>query len=153
MNKIIQFIDNLIYNYQYRKLPHKISEDVRQKYLKNIPSDFCITGNLNCNLYTKERTLISVGYNRIVVGDYGAYIEIDPSLIIETNIHIKQGQEYRYEKQYNKVKYYWLTAKDNSDIKIYLQKRKVTYADYKPKMYYVSPYEVQILKGDLYDKN
>lgn len=40
------------------------------------------------------------------------------------------------------VKYLWLTADDNSDVKVYDQKRSVEYADYKPGMLYVSVYEV-----------
>lgn len=40
------------------------------------------------------------------------------------------------------VKYPWLTADDNSDVKVYDQKRSVEYADYKPGMLYVSVYEV-----------
>lgn len=40
------------------------------------------------------------------------------------------------------VKYLWLTADDNSDVKVYDQKRLVEYADYKPGMLYVSVYEV-----------
>ena len=42
----------------------------------------------------------------------------------------------------NKVKYLWLTIKDNSCIKIYYQKKSVDYADYKPGMLYVSVHEV-----------
>lgn len=46
-------------------------------------------------------------------------------------------------KQYAEhVKYLWLTADDNSDVKVYDQKRLVEYADYKPGMLYVSVYEV-----------
>ena len=53
-------------------------------------------------------------------------------------------QSYRIEdpRYAEHVKYLWLTADDNSDVKVYDQKRLVEYADYKPGMLYVSVYEV-----------
>lgn len=56
---------------------------------------------------------------------------------------VQPGQEYRItDKKYkNNVKYVWLTINDSSGIKIYLQKRGVSYADYEPHKYYVSVHE------------
>jgi len=132
--------------YKYRKLNKKLSAEVRQKYLDNIPLELNIEGDINFKIYTLSNTLISNGYNRIVIGDYGAFIEFNKSQIIRENIKIKEGQEYRINdpKYSDNVKYYWLTAKDNSNIKIYYQKKTVTYADYKAEVFYVSPYEIKI---------
>lgn len=60
------------------------------------------------------------------------------------HLKIKEGQSYRIEdpRYAEHVKYLWLTADDNSDVKVYDQKRLVEYADYKPGMLYVSVYEV-----------
>lgn len=82
--------------------------------------------------------------DRIVIGDYGAFVEISPERILRNNLHCKEGQEYRFtdERYAKNVKYLWLTAADRSDCKIYLQKKRVDYADYVPGMYYISPYEV-----------
>lgn len=57
---------------------------------------------------------------------------------------IKEGQEFRiYDQRYsNNIKYEWFTMKDNSNIKIYKQKKNVSYADYIIGMFYVSPHEV-----------
>lgn len=90
------------------------------------------------------RMKISNSYDRIVIGDYGAFIEIDKKDMIKENIKIKEGEEYRiYDTRYsNNVKYFWYTTKDNSNIKIYYQRRKVNYADYKIDKYYVSVHEV-----------
>ena len=117
--------------YKYRKLNKKLSSEVRQKYLDNIPLELNIEGDINFKIYTLSNILISNGYNRIVIGDYGAFIEFDKSQIVRENIKIKQGQEYRINdpKYSDNVKYFWLTAKDDSDIKIYYQKKTVTYAD------------------------
>lgn len=111
-----------------------------------LPEGFDVDGDKNCNIYSKGGTLIATGYNRVVIGDYGAFVEFDKTQVIKQNIKVKVGQEYRYnDKQYSEnVKYLWLTAKDNSDCKIYFQKKTVNYADYKEGMFYISPYEVKI---------
>ena len=103
-----------------------------------------INGDVNFKIYSLDGTLISNGYNRIVIGDYGAFIEFDKFQVIKSNLKVKEGQEYRFNnpKYSENVKYYWLTPKDDSGMKVYLQKKTVTYADYLPEMYYVSPYEI-----------
>ena len=134
--------DDLALKYNYKKLPAIIADKAHKEYLRSIPKDLNLTGS-NINIYSKNMTLISNGYDRIVIGDYGAFIEIDESKIIKDNLCIKTGQEYRLidEKYKNNVKYIWLTINDDSDVKIYLQKKKVSYADYKPNKYYVSIFE------------
>ena len=100
-----------------------------------LPEGFDVDGDKNCNIYSKSGTLIATGYNRVVIGDYGAFVEFDNTQAIKQNIKVKAGQEYRYnDKQYS----------DNSDCKIYFQKKTVNYADYKEGMFYISPYEVKI---------
>ena len=119
-------------------------EDVRDKYLKALP-DWCVLdGDSSVPLYSLDGTQIATGYKRVVIGDYGAFIEISPQQIIKDILCVKKGQEYRYndDRFAEHVKYLWLTAKDASDCKIYLQKKTVDYADYKPHMYYISPYEL-----------
>lgn len=115
-----------------------------------MPSFLKIDGDKTCNLYTLDNTLISTGYNRIVIGDYGAFIEFDKAQIITDNMKVKEGQGDRINDPiYNQhIKYYWLTTRDSSDIKIYYQKRTVTYADYLSEMFYVSPYEIKIKEED-----
>lgn len=137
---------NLAETYKYKPLPPLISVQQRQEYLDALPEGFDVDGNKNCNIYSKSGTLIATGYNRVVIGDYGAFVEFDKTQAIKQNIKVKAGQEYRYnDKQYSEnVKYLWLTAKDNSDCKIYFQKKTVNYADYKEGMFYISPYEVKI---------
>lgn len=118
--------------------------DVRQKYFEALPEWCDVSGNGNMPLLSLAGTRISTGYTRIVIGDYGAFVEISPDQIYRENIHCKPGQEYRIaDERYSKnTKYHWLTAKDNSDCKIYFQQKTVDYADYLPGMYYISPYEV-----------
>ena len=123
--------------YKYKPLPKELSEKIREIYKKNIPSFLDISGSI-FPLYTLNNTQICNGYDRIVIGDYGAFIEFSEEHITSDFI-IKTGQEYRVndDKYKKNIKYIWLTINDGSDVKIYLQKRKVSYADYKPKKYYV----------------
>jgi len=133
---------NLAKQYGYRPLPHTLSNQYRQFYKENIPDFLDINGS-TMTLRTINGSPICSGYDRIVIGDYGAFIEFSKEQIASPYI-IQPGQEYRInDPKYSKnVKYIWLTIDDGSNIKIYEQKRKVTYADYKPKKYYISVHEV-----------
>lgn len=120
--------------------------DVREKYRATLP-DWCKEGgDLKTPLYTLDGTQIATGYQRIVIGDYGSFVEITPEQMRKETLRCKPGQEYRFadERFAVNVKYLWLTAKDRSNCKIYFQKKQVSYADYIPGMYYISPYEVDM---------
>jgi len=91
---------------------------------------------------------IGNGYERLVIGDYGAYLELSFLQIEFNNLYIKNGQEWRLnKKKYPSCKYYWYVT-DNAEnaIKIYYQTNTVKYADYKVGFYYVSPYEIKFNK-------
>lgn len=96
------------------------------------------------SLETADGTVIANGYNRIVIGDYGAFVEFSRVQACMRRLKIKEGQMYRAKdpRYAEHVKYLWLTADDGSNVKVYDQKRPVEYADYMPGMLYVSVYEV-----------
>lgn len=131
----------------YRPLSNQKSKEVREYCLNQLPSWCNITGD-NISLFTMNKTMFALGYDRIVIGDYGAFIEYSFKHIIEEVYKVQEGQEYRFEdaKYKDNVKYYWSTINDFSGIKIYYQQKTVTYADYIPQKFYVSPYEVQQLR-------
>lgn len=130
--------------YKYKPLPGDLSEKYRDYFTANVPSFLRLDGG--GPLYTRSGSLICNAYLRIVVGDYGAFVEFEEPA---NNFVIAPGQEYRVnDERYSKnVKYVWLTINDGSEIKIYHQKKGVTYADYKPGMYYVSVHEIFHNKG------
>lgn len=140
--KVLEYQENLVRNYKYRPLPTMFSEEARALYKENIPAGFNLDGG-NVGLYGASGLKIANGYSRIVIGDYGAYVEIMPEDMAHENIVVKKGQEYRDNdiRYSGKVKYSWLTLRDDSDVKIYFQKKPVAYADYLPGRYYVSVYE------------
>ena len=141
-------IQQLVEQYHYKPLPKELSIKQRRQYEKELPSCFSLNGNLNCKIYDKYGHFLAKGYSRVVIGDYGAYIEIPLEKMILKDIIIKPGQEYRFLPEFKNVKYHWYCLNNNPDIKIYYQKKTVLYADYKPEMFYISPYELHIIGGN-----
>jgi len=106
------------------------------------------------------KLLIATGYNRMVYGDHGPYIEFWSENVVWASFESckRKGEIAYYDEYYTKSK----------DVKLLLQKlsvhnmpnpppgkyaanhnRKEGYADYKPNMSYVSPDEVTV-EGDTY---
>lgn len=139
-------IEQLANKYKYRVLPKYIREQTLQLYIKHLPKWLSQSGNPSLKLYTLSGTLISNGFTRVVVGDYGAYVEISKEQIVRNVLCCEKGQEYRFRDPNFKdsVKYYWYTAKDGSGVKIYYQQKQVKYADYKEGYFYISPYEISL---------
>lgn len=125
--------------YGYKPLDKELSKKYREFYEDNIPRFLNLEGG--GALRTTRGTTICKSYDRIVIGDYGAFIEFTNP---DYEFLCEKGQEFRINdpKYQNKVKYNWLTVPDCSGIKIYQQKKGVTYADYKAGKYYVSVHEV-----------
>lgn len=155
---VVEYINNLVSKYKYQKLDKDLSEYSRNLYRSNIPSWLNIGDRSDVELFSPDGVLITTGYNRIVVGDYGAYIEFS---VIQSNHNefiIPQNQMYRLEDKYRSgIKYLWYSTY-KEDVKIYYQTRGVSYADYIPRMFYVSVFDVNpgvlfIEEGDdgLYD--
>ena len=146
MQKVEQ---DLVKKYKYRPLSPDLSARSRKFFGEQLPQELNVNGDKEYKLITFQGTHFATGYNRIVIGDYGAFIEFSKEQIIKPVIQIKKGEEYRVkDKRYSgNVKFIWLTTKDDSNIKIYYQQKIVTYADYKPGMFYVTPYAIKLLKG------
>lgn len=150
---VLSLQNRLAEQYKYKPLPAFLSQECRKIYKDCLPPGVSLGGSRDV-LYSCAGSAIANGYDRIVIGDYGAFIEISPDDIVFENIKVKKGQEFRInDPQFSdRVKYHWLTANDNSDCKIYFQQRSVDYADYKPGFYYVSPYEVTLERELSLDK-
>lgn len=132
----------LVEKYKYTALPAELSVEKRVFFKENLPKGFLEQGD-DCPLFSSEGTLLCEKYNRIVIGDYGAFVEILPEDMVLENIKIKAGQEYRVndEKYAKNVKYIWYTTKDGANVNIYRQKKFVRFADYVPGRYYICPFE------------
>lgn len=138
------FIDELAVKYRYRPLPKKVRGDVLQLYRDNL------------NGFERKRTAFAQGvlicsdYERVVVGDYGAYLEfteeqLQVSLTVPHNQRWRLDEEYIREKELS-LKYIWY---EFNGIKVYHQLDTVKYADYKPNRYYVSVLDFDEVKEEM----
>lgn len=106
------------------------------KYTLNISVD----GNTISEFRTISGTLIAKGYERVVIGQRGPYIEFVRSSIYENQLYIPKGEQKRIGSPYFFYDEY--RSKDDSYTKVYHQKRLVKYADYLVGMYYISPFDL-----------
>ncbi len=141
--EMLDFQERLAEEYGYAPIGYNLFlGDVRQKFRDALP-EWCRLDGDNISCRTLSGSLFASGYKRIVIGDYGAFLEFS-SEQIACSLSVQPGQEYRIQDPQfaGRVKYIWLTVPDGSGIKIYFQQKTVSYADYVPGMYYVSPYEI-----------
>jgi len=129
----------------YQPLSKDDSKLIREDYSR---CTLIPTEGSDREFFTRSGTLIGRGYNRVVVGDYGAYVEFTHEQINKSAIIDKfsRGNPKPYQK------YWWMESFDIDSIKIYEQIKTVKYADYKPGMFYISPVDLYDNKGNkLYD--
>lgn len=93
-----------------------------------------LEGNNDIEFYTKSNLEIANGYNRIVIGLRGPYIEFHHYNIISSSIHKIINPNHYYFDEYR--------SNCKSNVKVYYQKFIVNYADYKPGFLYISPFDL-----------
>lgn len=114
----------------YRPLTSAQRELVLPWYHQQLPR--WVQGNWRGPLRNGVGTLLCTGWTRVVVGDYGAYIEFSVGQACLENLTKGAGGR----------KYNWLATQDGRRTKVYEQLARVRYADYLPGFYYVSPSDV-----------
>lgn len=116
----------------------------REKYRSRLVLPECSTDE-GVEFYTNDRTLVAIGYNRVVIGDRGPYIEFSDGHIVKDGFGVPPDEAWRLKSQ---VAYYCeYRSKDESYVKLYYQRRTVGYADYLLGLYYMSPFD---LTSDVY---
>jgi len=99
-----------------------------------------VNGNDHYPLYTLQSFFkIATGYNRVVIGDRGPYVEILTHQLIDDCFEMPMGETWRLGSR-NAFYLEYRTVRDY--VKIYHQLKPVDYADYIPYRYYVSPFEL-----------
>lgn len=142
-NDLLVLINNLGNERLYRPLPKELKKKYHKLYNENL-NGFENRRNLNINGKPIARS-----YTRVVIGDYGAYVEIPKdSLLVE--LTIPETQKWRLDKDFItkrnlNVKYEWY---EYNGKKVYFQLNTVTYADYLPDYYYISVLYFDIIKED-----
>ena len=122
----LEMVQDNISKGRYVPLVPELSELVRAYYKARLtlPEE-----GKEIDIYTPSGLLLATGYERIVIGDYGAYIEISHENIVKDNLQVKPGHEFRLNPDTN-AKYIWYEPIDGSDVKVYFQIRTVKYANY-----------------------
>lgn len=128
VNKILKDLEAKRKRGIYKILTGKERKLVRKHYSSQINLNF----SQKKKIYDLDGNLISNSFTKLVIGDHGAYLEFDS---IVDSIKTKPGQEWRKNNLY--TKYEWLQTPNGT--KIYKQKSKVKYANYKVGNYYVDP--------------
>jgi len=126
---IIKKIQRNIRVGSYPKLPPDESKLIRQHFTDCIPLPI---NGATTKISNAAGTVIGNGFTRIVIGDYGAYLEFDEDQIKLTNIVQRWAG-----KPTRDVKYIWMQTSDGEETKVYWQRDTVDYADYKAGMYYM----------------
>lgn len=132
--KIFNMVTRLVWKFKYRKLPAELSEEVRAIYSSAL-NGFDDVGKIP----TVDGEALSKKITRVVIGDYGAYAEIEHEDLL-TVLKKYTPELWRFDNVYLaerglNIKYLSYSFKGK---KIYYQLGTVTYADYQPGKYYVS---------------
>jgi len=107
-------------------------------------------GNNYTEFYSHSGLILAKGYKRIVYGNRGPYIEFEDKYIKFDNIYIPNNANWRLNS--NKSFYIEYRSKCESFVKIYFQKKLVSYANYKIGKYYISPYELKNIVKEEYNR-
>lgn len=101
-------------------------------------------GNERTEFVTKKGLLIAKGYVRVIDGGRGPYIEFRRDQIQFDNLYVPKECRWRFaEDEIGKNAYYFeYRSMDAAYVKVYRQKRTVSYADYKIGLWYISPEDV-----------
>ena len=106
-----------------------------------------ILGNDNYPLLTyPSHTKLAFGYNRIVIGDRGPYVEFFEDDFLPESFYIPHDQRWR---RTSSNAYYLEYRTFSDDLKVYGQVKPVGYADYIPGRFYISPFFLCNAEGTL----
>jgi hypothetical protein len=97
-----------------------------------VPAETIDAGDREMRLFSRCGTLLAVGFDRIVIGGRGPYVEFcDHHLELGKFKHIRVGAYY--------VEF---RSRDEANVKLYKQLAQVPYADYKVGKTYISPFDL-----------
>ena len=94
--RMLKYQEQLADEYKYKPIPRTFFKDVRAEFEETLP-EWCNMSGDTTKLETRSGTVIASGYNRIVIGDYGAFVEFSRAQANARHLKIKEGQSYRIE--------------------------------------------------------
>lgn len=129
-------IEEAVYTWKYRPLPKYRKDEFYAIYSQAL-NGFDSPAKRPCIL--NDGTLVANDYLRVVVGDYGPWVEFDRSQIL-TPLPLLPGHEWRLDTEYLErrglqIKY---IARHINGVMVYDQVATVKYADYQVGKIYIS---------------
>lgn len=97
-----------------------------------------ISGDQSARLFTKSGKLLVTGFKRVVIGTRGPYVECGLDQLNNEILREVANRHYYYVE---------LRSSEPDDVKVYVQLKRVNYADYEPGQCYVSPFELNDESG------
>jgi hypothetical protein len=135
--RVLALVNERLTQGKYIPLDRVDKEIARNYYTSQLAPTLSLEGNVYSRFFNQAKNHVATGYNRVVIGDYGAYIEFDKEQLNMSLIESRwPGEPIR------PVKYIWLQTKDWAKTKVYEQRGTVSYADYLVGKYYISPFDV-----------
>ena len=133
IKKLVKKLEKEREKKHYRVLTGR-SKDLIREYYKSLTR---VPRNKKVKFYDKNGNLVANGYESVVIGDHGAYLEFDKTQIRYDLLKTKEGEEWRENNNSPYVKYNWKETPNGT--KVYEQTKKVRYAEYKVGYFYIDP--------------
>lgn len=98
------------------------------------------SGSDSLLFFSKDNLHLATGYTRVVIGKRGPYVEFLQRHIEWNSFRIPDDEQYRIDDA--RVFYVEWRCTSNANVKLYVQKRTVAYADYRIGYCYMSPFDL-----------
>lgn len=134
----------MIAKYHHRPIPTTpAAGNVKTYYRDKLPAWAKKKISRKYPLYTKNGEKVCERYERIVIGDYGAYVEISASHLSDNHfIYIDQNDPIDETISSRHSSHMTLALNDESSYTIYFQVKPVPYGNFIPGRFYIDPYDV-----------
>lgn len=97
-------------------------------------------GNETLVFFSKSGLHLATGYTRVVIGGRGPYVEFYQRQMVMNSFSMPEKEEWRINSPQSFYVEY--RSKCDSNVKLYVQKRLVKYADYLIGYCYLSAYDL-----------
>lgn len=114
-----------------------LTPDVHARYAARL--SIPLSGDSTTRFLTRSGELLATGYMRVVIGARGPYVELAAGHL--NLVVLREAPDpHRYYVELRSVA---------DDVKVYAQLLPAGYADYVPGMFYVSPFELFDVSGQV----
>jgi len=146
IRKVRKMVERNIAKCRYTPLGRASSALIRDAYAGQVADlGLALKPMRDVPLALSDGSPFATTYECVVIGDYGPYIELTTDQIVAT-LHVPGNQEWRLKpgREFcvcRPLKYEWWETTLGD--KVYKQRGRVRYADYKVGYYYISPFSVR----------